>query len=1004
MVLKKVTWLVLILLFLTFFPAFASEPDTSTAFEAETVQVEASTTHINIENADTLYTQDDLVVLEGNVKISFQQENSSKKILKANKVVVELDKKKLEASGNVTLEDSQEGARSFSGQSVLFDWSDLDVVVFSGISFTERKNATGSTVSLYASGETVSYDGNENIIFFNNGNISTSLVDPYWSISASKISFAGSDVFVDNAVIKLGRVPIFYFPVFFYPGTTLSFNPAIGITSDRGAFINTTTEVYGVYTGIGASSSSSSTSTSSDSNSGTISASDYSASLLSMLDSGDSSEKIRDGVTYRRVEEGEDLGALETWARKTDSYFAVFADAYQDLGLALGYATNNNLLDGKLKISSTGILAYNASELTDYAKKFRYYVDLGLQFKFAKGSVALSLPLLSDYSVKKDFLNRNTVFGLDSLFGAAQTFPTTYSTVSSYTWSLKGNWSTNVGNISLNLSSLEAQIDFNLQSKMQDGKYLYTSEVKSASLPVFKFSSNGSWTHTFVKTERSTESSEEEKTEEPVEEAAGEAAGKVAEESSEVEITLTPYASPTIQTTQKKTSTNGSITFGYTFNEALENKLGKELKPSSFYTNTSGTLYLNGNSPDSWFSFSETVKPQYSFSAENLTSTQNTKINTLSFNSALEVKVPFLGLTYKLSNKIYSLNTKEVGTDFTKTAGWGKWEKADVSEHSLEFSKSLWAFTFGLRGTFKPVTESIKPSVTFSLQGFTSGIDVTFAEKNQLLQADNGNLSLGYSNNNFSFSLKNTYSFINKVEDDLWKGYSLTENLSAKFFSGKITLTQSASFKEKFVPYALSVAASHTADFSWLKSNGSVSMSFKREQEELKAEVLRVSLNNNLSPVYFWYNRIGLECSVNFSFVYNFINPYNTMFSVDFKLSFAIAEFLSFNISVNSGNKSFYRYYEEDSFRLNLMLQDLIKSFDFFGNGRKNTGFNLNSYTIELVHYMRDWQACLSAEGKLSARSDGKMVWSPVYKFYVKWTAIPELKVEKTYDTSKENN
>ncbi len=969
---RKATWLVLVLFFLTVFNIFASD----------TVEVDKNTTHIVIENADTLYTLENLVVLNGNVQISFQETDSSKKTLKANKVVVELDKKKIEASGDVILEDSQQGARTFSGQSVLFDWSNLDVVVFSGISFTERKNATGSTVSLYASGETVSYDGNKNIVFFNNGNISTALEDPYWSISASKISFSGSDVFVDNALIKLGRVPIFYFPVFFYPGTTLSFNPAIGVSSDKGAFINTTTELYGVYNGIGTSSSSSSTD----------SEPDYSASLLSLLDDGDSSEKIKDGIVYRKVEDGEDLGELENWARKTNSYFAFFADAYQDLGLAIGYDTSNSLVDGKLKITSSGILAYNASDYTSFAKKFRYYVDLGLQFKFSQGSISLSVPIYSDYSVKKDFLNRNTVFGLDSVLGANQTFPTTYNTVSTYSWNLNGNISYKIGNVSLNLSSLKAEINFEFDRKLVSGKYTYAPKVKSAYLPSLSFSSNGSWSHTFEKKQESTQSDSSEVN-----------SSEVVEETEKVQITLTPYVSPTVTTVQK-TSTNASISYGYTFSESLGNKFIEDLKPYSFYTNSNGTIYVKGQSPNTWFSFSETIKPQYSFSVENLNNeATTTKINNLTLNSALVLKLPFLGLTYKLSNKIYSFNTKEVGSTFTESSGWGKWQKSDISEHSLEFSKSLWALTFGLKGTFKPITQSIKPSISFSKSGFSASADVTFKEKDNSLKSDIGNFSFGYSNSYFSFSLKNTYSFANKDDNDLWQSYSLAESVSVKFFSGNLSLSQSANFKGKFIPSALNFAVTHSTNLSWLTSKGSIAMSFKRLDNELKAELLKLSLNNNVSPIYFWKNRIGVEFAVDFSFTYNFINPYSTAFSVSFNMGFEIAEFLSLNVSVNSSNKSFYRYFVDGKFSFNSMFEDLIKSFDFFGNGRKTTGFNLSSYKIELIHYMRDWNACLSAEGRLSARSDGKLEWSPVYKFYIKWNAIPELKVEKTVDTSKED-
>ncbi len=988
---KKSLGLVLLLLFLLVFNAFAA--DSTVADSTEVVEVDKNTTHISIENADTAYSLDDVFVLSGNVVISFEISNSSKKTLTANKVVVELDEKRIEASGNVSLEDSEQGARSFSGKSVIFDWSNLDVVVFSGVSYTERKNAKGTTVSLYASGETVSYDGDENIIFFNKGKIATVEEDPYWSISASKISFAGSDVFVDNAVIKLGRVPIFYFPIFFYPGTTLAFNPAIGMASDKGAFINTTTELYGVYSGIGVTSSNSSSSSSSNKET-EPEISDYSASLLSLLDDGDSSEKIRDGLYYRKVEEGEDLGALETWARKTNSYFAVFGDAYSNLGLSLGYDTSNSLLDGKLKINSTGLFAYNPSETSEYAKKSRYYFNLGLQFKFKSGSVALSLPILSDYAVKQDYLNRNTVFGLDAVFGADQDFPTTYSTAKNYTWSASGNVKYKLGIFNFNLSSVKAEINFNLDSKLEDGKYIYTPEVSSASLPNLSFSSDASWSHTFkAKQKAAKEDSAEETTEETA----------VEESAAKANLKLKPYTIETKKQTTTKSSTDGSIKLGYSLSESLENKYKAELEPSSFYSNTSGTFYAEGKTIDSWFSFSETLKPQYSFSAENLSSEKNlTKINNFSVTSNLVLKVPFLGLTYKLSNKVYSLNTKEVGTTFTQTKDWGKWEKSDVTEHSLQFSKSLGSFTFGLLGTFKPVTQSVKPSVAFKQSGFTASIDLSFSEKNDKLEKDTGNLSFGYSNNYFSFTLKNTYAFTALTGKDIWKPYSLTQSASIKLLSGKLTISENSSFKGKFEPSGLNFSVTHSVENNWLKSLGTFSLSYKGTDGKLDLDILKLNLDNDMQPVYFWKNRIGAELSVDFAFVYNFINPYNTSFSVNLQLAFEIAEFLSLKISVNSSNKSFYRYFENDKFNFNSMIADLIKSFDFFGNGRKSTGFNLSSYNIELIHYMRDWDACFSAEGKLSANKEGKLVWSPVYKFYVKWNAIPELKVEKTIDRNKE--
>ena len=56
-------------------------------------------------------------------------------------------------------------------------------------------------------------------------------------------------MFMTNAYLSIGRVPLLYLPAFFYPGSRLVMNPAFGFSSDRGMFVSTTTEVFGTYPG-----------------------------------------------------------------------------------------------------------------------------------------------------------------------------------------------------------------------------------------------------------------------------------------------------------------------------------------------------------------------------------------------------------------------------------------------------------------------------------------------------------------------------------------------------------------------------------------------------------------------------------------------------------------------------------------------------------------------------------------------------------------------------------
>lgn len=985
---------------------------------SKAVEDSNETTSITIESADAMFTLGDVVVMSGNIRLSFSDSSGSKKTLTADKVVVDVALKAVEASGNVVLEDDDDDSKQFAGKSVYFDWDSMDVVVFNGISSTERKNAAGTNVSLYASGQTISYAGEQNIAFFNDGVISTAQEDPYWSIEASKVSFSGSDVFVDGALVKLGRVPIMYFPFFFYPGTTLAFNPAIGLSSDKGAFINTTTELYGVYPKIGASSSSSSSSNSSnDSNDA-----DLSASLLSLLDSGDSSEKVRDGLYYRSLETGEQLGALESWARSSKSYFAFFADAYEDLGLVAGYDTSNNLWDGLLTVSSIGAIGYNANE-SSYANKTRYYIDLNLKLKYKNASLSLSAPYFSDYLAKSDFLNRNTKFGFDAVFGSSQEFPSTYSSQKEYSWTVDASASTKLGQASFRLSSLKAQIDYEFDRSTVDGKYSYTPKVKSATLPDVSFSSNASWTilnggkasatnsfsydDSFARalSEENASLVEETSTKENVEAATNEDIEASNDDASK-SLDLSFYKPPSVSGSASNSS-SGTLKFGYTLNQTFRNKYTGEMVPSSLYSKTYGTVYIDGSSPDSWIAVKETLKPQYSFTSDVSTKSDESlsykNVHDFSFVSNLVVQSQPLGLTYRLNNKIYSLNSKDVDGVLTNdVSGWGEWKKGDVSEHSIEFKKVLGSFSLGLKSTLKPVKETLKPSVSFSQSGFTASVDMSFEETDAGFEKSLGNLGFGYSNTFISLSLKNAYDFKKYDGFDFMSAYSFSQSGSLKFFGGGLSLSESLSYKENLKPSSLSFALRGSMDFSNFTSSGLCSISFKGNGDEWDWDVLKIKLDNKLKPVYFWRHRVGLELSLNADFTYSFANPYATVLSFDFKMEFAVAEFLSLKFSVKSSNRSFYRYIVDGSFSFDSMLEDLIRSFDFFGNGRKSTGFNMSSFNVELVHYMRDWNLCMSVEGSLKAQRNGKLAWSPVYKVYVKWNAIPELKVEKTVDTSKE--
>ena len=970
-------------------------------------------TSIMIDNADMLYASGDTIIMSGNVRISFQTDSdSAERTLVSDTVAINLEQKVLDASGSVSLEGTKDQDRTFEGQVISLDWSSLDVIVFEGMSSTGRKNSSGKEILFYVAGDSISYAGSSGGIFFRQGTISTTSEDPYWSITAKKLSLSQNDLFVDRAWFRLGRVPIFYFPIFFYPGTTLSFNPAIGISSERGMFLTTTYEIYGQYPKLGVlgTKKSSSENTGNDSNDN----SDVSKSITSFLSTSDDSEMIRDGFYYRALEEGEELTDLEKWTRSSSSYMAVFADTYENLGTIAGIDTLNYLFDKKLTVSAIGVMGYSANKLDDYLNRFRYSFDFNLNYKKDKLSVTVKLPTLSDPYVRRDYLNRNTAFALDALLKAEQFFPTTYSEVNTYTWSADASYSFTKGAYSFNISSLKSDIDFKFNKKTEDGEYFYKADVVEASLPYLSLSSNGTFFNFKGKSTKTTKTLDytnvlaKEFSEEL--QAAGESDSGETDAKESVLTKLKAYEGPALKLEETTTTEAASFKMGYTFSQSLDNIFKTDLKHDNFYTRISGTLYANAALPGRWFELSETIRPELNFSKSNLSADDPEdfiKVEEFNLTSVLKASVPRLGITYNLQHRIYTDYHKTGGgTEETRNRSF-EWTKEDVQIHNLTFSKTFGRFTFGFFWQFKPLTEIMKPSLSYSDGVFKVSADFSREKKENETEWSNGkaNLNMSYTTELLFVSLNNSYDF-QKVKDaegeELWNGYSLTQKATLKPFKG-MTLSENWSSKGKFTDRQLSFSAAYALDTSKLDLSASAGMSFKDVDSEFIKDNLNISVKISQDKYTFWKGRMGVDASLSGSFNYDFQNPYRTSLTLSFKLDFSIAEFLDLTFSVSSANKSFSKYYKDGKYDMALMWQDLINSFDFFSPSettkRRNTGFNLSAYRIGVVHYMRDWNLYIDAQGSLTTKYSNKYEWVPTVTVYLQWNAIPELKTEGSWDS-----
>lgn len=972
------------------FSYFGIEETESSEEEEELSESAAS---IIIESSQTLYSSEKVIILSGNVKMSFSAaDDGTERSVSADKVFIDIEKKILEASGRVSLSEKAETVRAYEGQILRLDWGNLDIVVFSGGNTTTRTNSDGESIIFYADGKSISYSGSLDGVFFRDGMISTSQDEPYWSITASGLSILENDFFLDNAVLRLGRVPIFYIPFFFYPGTRLSFNPAIGFSGTKGAFLSATLELYGSYPKLKLQGSSDNRK-------------DVASSIISFLKTDEDGKTVRDGFYYRALKEGEEPGALEQWARKSSSYLATFADVYEKLGLVLGLDTLNRFYDGKLSVGAVGAAGYSAEKRDEYLGRFRYTFDFSLDYNADSLAFSAKLPFFSDPYVRADFLNRNTAFALTSLLGTEQTFPKLYSTQSSFTQLLNFSYSKTEGKFSFNISSLKADIDYSLGRVTENGEKRYKAKAVEASLPYFSFSSGGtfldlknlSWNRKNGK-----ENEDENRTVKPKYQSSAaqafsdelyslqlaEKTGESLSESVGRENAVNAYEGPVLQQ-EKNLEEGGTFKIGYTYRQTLDNVYREELKHDSFYTKIGGTLYVKVSSPGQWFDITETVRPQFNYALNNI-SRQSAETDDFSLVSVLKVSSPKLGLTYDLTQKIYSHYRYSYSGTTTLKEAWGNWTKEDVSVHALNFSRKAGSFTFGFYTQLKPLTEVLKPSASYSKNGFTAHADFSLnrREGESNFKKDTGNLNFSFSSSFLQLSFSNRYDFTKS-------SYSLVQKAVVKPLNGLI-LTENASFKGNFKAERLSFAASYSLSANPFTINASTSMGFKGEN--FKKDNFTIALKLEQEELTLWKGRISLKSKLSSSFNYDFQNPYRSAFTASLGFDFRIAEFLDLSINVSSANKSFARYYREGSFSLESMFEDLLRSFDFFGEGRRNTGFNLSALSLSAVHYMKDWKLCIDAKGGLTTQYSGKYEWVPSVTVYIKWNAIPELKANGSWD------
>ncbi|MCK5196774.1 MAG: LPS-assembly protein LptD, partial [Spirochaetales bacterium] len=404
----------------------------------------------------------------------------------ADKIIFNQTEKTISAYGNIEYEIIREGDNEyFHGESLVFEIETWEGIFFEGVSENSRlikyeELGTEEEVAFFFSGDYI-YRSSDDRIILKEGSITSVMAeDPYYRVDADKIWVLGPGEWaIKNAVLFVGRIPVFYFPYFFLPGDELIFNPAIGYKEIDGTFINTTTYLIGLKD-------------------------DEDTDTFSFLKSSNDHpvEKIRQGLFL--ISSKKDLDT-ESWWYSTGSSLKLLVDYYSRKGFFFG-------LDGSLHFDSflKGFDIFTAISLSKYLYKynenedgiiigpyiytsfikddsgsyisvyedsylfghhlpFRFAFDIDMDITNSWLRMNLDLPIYSDTKFRSHFMNREEGLKWAQFLNTNDEESVTENEITSLNWVMAGTLTPAFESLSPvveNISLKKIEISLNWQSSV----------------------------------------------------------------------------------------------------------------------------------------------------------------------------------------------------------------------------------------------------------------------------------------------------------------------------------------------------------------------------------------------------------------------------------------------------------------------------------------------------------------------------------------------------------
>ena len=971
--------------------------------------------------------------------------------IRAEEIIYNQAENRLTARGGVeyTIVRPDRGDERFVGDSITVFLNTWEGVFLEGES-TRPRNIEDEEIEFRYRGRFITRSADD-IIVMEDGVITSSRADPpNYHIRARRIWVLGPGEWgLQNAVLYVGRVPVFYFPFFFRYGDRLFFNPVAGFRSRQGTFIQTTTYLMGQKA-----------------------AEDSSVSFLQLADEGTAEgRRVRDGLFLRpATEDDPPSGVPDDWTlklladvySKTGAFVGLEGDLpglgpFRTFGGSLGLGVSRpvrNNPPGSLGFTNYFIDAdgnavryWDRTQFGGASLPFRYKSD----FDFTMGVNRLNLrgtfELYSDRYVDIDFGDRAESMDWLSLVGQGPDFtPETVSEKRSLLWRLSGTYNAPVSGLtpwvqSLSVQNFVTSLAWNSKATDPASLPVFAAEADRVPQDFFFFPARltapdmgvrvtgtlldsrtvgrGAAVATQVpetdlRSPWAVQPDDRERVDNdadddfdgtpggsPLDDPRGfpsrerDLSGLRFEEPMTYRIgyTLTPRLTVINEYDQQAWQKPDDIDFALSYSSLTSNNNARVSYQMDLYNR----LFVLSGALDA------THRTRTIYNAERLEATQRRNLETQAFrfestrlNNDLRLSTfPFVSSTYlNRTNLSYTLNTTIVDRRFVD-------RDPDSDDPIFETRGFRWDDEF-VRA------HQVNSDLLVNYWRATQSLRVR-ADLPPLDERYTGRLDL------VTGPLTSTIEAEARVIDEEWR-YSPVTVTETLRFAEELSLRQRMVYNVeedridllstslRVFPVTASLNARYTEGVRFVgppipwESDGN---------EALRATDADVRIDYRHESDPLWRNRIRWGVRTDALLRMNLLR-YTESF-LDFRLGFnlKIHEFLDLSFSSVSRNAVVYQYVGSLADRVNVpqrsAVEDIVQSFNF-GNraAREDSPFNIQSISVAAVHHLDDWDFTVRYTGSPELVQDGsgadRYRWVPLLELSLVWRPIPEIRTEVRFD------